>query len=107
MEIFVEEPLATFEVKDQEQWETIRQLLLDPYGTCVIRYAARWANIMEEKIKKGARLEDIIEESSHEANIHGVITGHMYGTAAFILYLVWIHGEEVLRWHGFEDSPED
>lgn len=54
--------------------------------------------MMEEQIDKGAKVEDIAEETSHKANADG-ITGFMYGAAVAILSQCWEYGEELKKWH--------
>jgi len=70
----------------------------DPYERACFDYAERWANFMEKALSEGQKLEDVAEELSHKADEEG-ITGFMYGVAVSILSAVWIHGEELRRWH--------
>lgn len=70
----------------------------DPYPAAIIAYAERWARIMEARIKKGERLADIAEESSHIADTEG-ITGFMYGVAVSALSKHWSKGEALRLWH--------
>lgn len=85
----------------QETWDTTVAANGDPYGKAVVDYARRWAELMEQKIEAGAKLEDIAKDTSHEANTEG-ITGFMYGCAVGILAKVWVHGEELRRWHNLD-----
>ena len=63
-----------------------------------MRYAARWANLMEQELAKGAKLKDIAKTTSCAADVEG-ITGFMYGCAVSILAHAWEHGEELRQWH--------
>lgn len=90
-----------FTLKDAPEWEKAVSANTDPYGACAIRYAARWANLMEAGIASGARLEDVAKSASSEANKEG-ITGFMYGCAVSILSQVWVHGDELRRWHNLD-----
>lgn len=66
----------------------------DGYGRAIFSYAEKWADLMEERINAGAKLEDIAEKTSHEADTEG-ITGYMYGAAVSILSEHWIMGAEL------------
>lgn len=68
------------------------------YGDGIISYAARWAKMMEQAMKKGAKLEDIAEELGNKADTQG-ISGYMYGKAVKILSDVWKHGKALKNWH--------
>ena len=74
---------------------------LDPYGHACFVYAENWASMMEDKIQNGFNLEDIAEQTSHDADTEG-ITGFMYGMAAQILAYCWVYGEQLRRWHNLE-----
>lgn len=93
--------LPSFSLKDPAGWQKTVEANRDFYGSGVVRYAARWAALMEKRIAAGARLEDIAKETSHEADIEG-ITGFMYGAAVSILSQVWEYGETLRRWHNLD-----
>ncbi len=93
--------MLTFTVKDEHTWGVLKANNTDEYGSGVIRYAARWAALMEQKIKAGAALEDIAESASHQADTEG-ISGWMYGRAVAVLAKVWEHGERLRRWHNLD-----
>lgn len=86
---------------DEEGWERAVKINDDPYGSCVIRYAKRWAELMESEIAKGTALEACAKSTSHDADTEGV-TGFMYGCAVDILVKVWAHGEELRKWHNID-----
>lgn len=92
------EGILPFRVKDADGWKKSVDNNTDGYGSGVISYAARWANLMEKKMATGAKLEDIADSTSHEADVEG-ITGFMYGCAVSILSQMWEHGEQLRRWH--------
>lgn len=69
----------------------------EPYGLECFNYAERWANLMEKKISRGEKLEDVATSTSHEADTSG-ITGFMYGMAVSILSQCWKYGEQLRRW---------
>lgn len=80
------------------EWEEWQQKNSDPYGSGVVRYTERWANMMEAEIAQGKALKDIAKQTSHDADTEG-ITGFMYGCAVGALSHFWIHGEELRKWH--------
>ncbi len=81
-----------------QEWNANNQ---DEYGGAVIRYAECWANLMEERMAGGAKLEDIAKKCSHDADTEG-ITGFMYGAAVCVLASCWEHGETLRRWHNLD-----
>jgi hypothetical protein len=100
------EGILPFAIRDPDAWDKCVKDNSDPYGSCAVRFAARWANLMEQKIAEGAILEAIADDSSHEANKEG-ITGFMYGCAVSILSQVWVHGEQLRRWHNLKTQFRD
>lgn len=92
------EGILPFTLRDEPGWRKAVEVNTDPYGSCVVRYAARWANRMEARLGSGERLVDIAEEESSAADLEG-ITGFMYGCAVSLLADVWKHGEELRQWH--------
>lgn len=89
--------------KDFEQFVEINSK--DFYSLGVVTYMKRWAELMEKEIANGAKLVDIADKTSHEADIEG-ITGFMYGCAVSALSQFWEHGEELRRWHNKEYNYE-
>lgn len=85
-------------VKDIKAYEEWKANNTGPYGSTIFRYAERWADMMEEKIANGERIEDIAEKLSFKAN-EECITGFMYGCAVTILSQCWEYGEELRKWH--------
>lgn len=77
----------------------------DSYSNGVITYLKRWADLMELEIDSGKKLIDIADKASHDADTEG-ITGFMYGCAVSILSQVWVHGEELRKWHNKEFGYE-
>lgn len=89
------------QIKDQSAWDEWVKNNTDPYGGAVISYAQAWAGLMEERMQDGAKLDEIAEKSSHDANTEG-ITGFMYGAAVSVLSSCWEHGEALRKWHNLE-----
>jgi hypothetical protein len=90
-----------FECKDLDGWRKWVKSNLDPYGRACVVYSEQWAELMEEKMSKGATLKDIAKDASHEADTDG-ITGFMYGAAVSMLSGCWKHGDELRRWHNLD-----
>ena len=87
-------------------WERYVEINVDAYSACTIRYAERWADLMEERMAQGEALESIAKETSYEADTEA-ITGFMYGMAVAILSQYWKHGEELRRWHNLDSQIAD
>ena len=92
------EGILPFGVMNPTVWKETVEKNKDGYGSCVARYAARWANMMETEMAKGKKLKEVADKMSHKADVEG-ITGFMYGCAVSILAKVWKYGEELRRWH--------
>lgn len=73
----------------------------DGYSAGVVSYAIRWMRLMDVLVSAGARLEDVADRASHEADTDG-ITGFMYGCAVGALACFWRDGEELRRWHNLK-----
>jgi hypothetical protein len=82
-----------------EEWKAKNEA--DPYGAAILRYAHLWADLMEAELRRGNKLEDIADSTSHTADTEG-ITGFMYGCAISFLSYCWEHGEALRRWHNIE-----
>lgn len=70
----------------------------DPYSARVVSYGREWADMMEALIEKGAKLEEIADQTSHDADTDG-ITGYMHGAAVLGLAHFWVHGDALRVWH--------
>lgn len=70
----------------------------DPYSNRCVTYGEDWANLMEQLMADGHKLEDIADATSRQADTDG-ITGFMYGAAVSGLSRFWEHGEALRRWH--------
>jgi hypothetical protein len=96
------EGVLAIDASDREGWSAFVEMnSKDGYSACTVRYAARWASLMERRIAAGAQLGDIAKATSHEADVEG-ITGFMYGCAVGALAKFWRHGEELRRWHNLD-----
>lgn len=91
------EGFKPFTLKDAAGWQKSVDVNQDSYGASGLRYAARWANLMELKMSEGKVLSDIAKSTSHEADLEG-ISGFQYGCAVSLLSQVWIHGEKLKEW---------
>ena len=88
-------------IKDQEAWDKWVAANTDPYGAGVLRYAQKWAELMEVQIEAGKVVKEVAKQTSHEANEEG-ITGFMYGAAVCVLSECWHHGEDLRQWHNLD-----
>ena len=85
-------------ISNDEAWAAAVENNQDPYGSGVIRYAERWADLIEARLADGANFKDVARATSREADTEG-ITGFMYGAAVSTLASCWEHGEALRRWH--------
>lgn len=97
---------TTMQLKDAALWQKCLDNNQDAYGSAINGYANRWACLMEKGIASGQALADIAKATSSEADTDG-ITGFMYGAAVATLAAVWIHGEELRRWHNKDSQIRD
>ncbi len=74
------------------------------YTREILKYAERWANIMESRLSDIVTVADIAESTSAEAD--NGISGYMYNVAVILLVRCWKHGEELRRWHNIHTDPE-
>jgi hypothetical protein len=99
--------LPDFKCTDPAGWERMVEInCKDPYSYECCRYAAAWAAMMEQEMASGAKLSQVADRCSHEADTDG-ITGCMYGAAVSILAHCWVHGEELRRWHNLQTQIGD
>lgn len=86
-------------LKDPAGWaKCVENNKDEAYGRAINEYAEMWARLMEGRLSQGWTIADCADSMSHIADTEG-ITGFMYGCAVKILSAVWIHGEELRRWH--------
>lgn len=95
-----------FAASDPEAWRTFDEKNRDPYGHGVVVFAEQWARLMQLDMANGAKLEDIADAASSEADTEG-ITGFMYGCAVSVLSQCWQHGEALRRWHNLKTQIRD
>lgn len=98
---------ATLTLRDPEGWQKAVEVnKSDPYSNAVIVFAAKWARIMEGRMSAGETLAECADSACSLADDDG-ITGFMYGAAVSTLAQVWIHGEELRRWHNRQYMTEE
>ncbi len=83
---------AAMTLINPEGWAKSVAANQDGYGACALRYAERWARMMEAESTAGKTLKECADPTSQVADTEG-ITGHMHGCAVSILSQVWVHGE--------------
>lgn len=79
----------------------------DPYGSAVIKYTERWADLMEARIANGEKIKDFAKPTSFKADKGIGITGFMYGCAVRALAHFWEHGEALRLWHNLDTQIKD
>lgn len=89
------------QVINQKLWNEWVANNTDPYGSGVVRFAQRWAELMQARIAQGDTLESIAKDTEREADTEG-ITGFMYGCAVSMLAGCWVHGEALRQWHNLD-----
>lgn len=94
------------QLRDKDLWNKCVENNQDDYGSATINYAERWANLMEDAIMAGETVASCAEAAGHEADTEG-ITGFMYGAAVSTLSGVWVHGEELRKWHNLDTQLGD
>lgn len=93
------EGIVAFDVSDEAAWNSYLEVNRDDgYGEAVLRYAARWARLMEQRIAAGESLESVADEESRKADTEGV-SGFMHGLATSVLVNCWRHGESLRAWN--------
>lgn len=81
-----------------EQYEKAKQSCEDDaYASAIFKWAEDWAELMEQKMSEGAKLEDIALQTSHETDKG--YTGFMYGQAVRVLATFWQYGELLYQWY--------
>jgi hypothetical protein len=84
---------------DPEGWAKFCKVNSEhPYSAGVVRYAEKWARLMEGQIEEGRTVAECADETSSLADDEG-ITGAMFGFAVGILSRVWKHGADLRAWH--------
>lgn len=92
------EGILPFSIKNQDAWDKIVAENDTDLSRGIVYFAARWANLIEAKMAEGAKLEDIADEASREADVYGM-SGYAYGLAVAVLSDMWEHGDQFRRWH--------
>lgn len=82
----------------EKEWQEFRNNNQDPYGSGVVRFAERWAELMEKELEEGKLLIDIAGITENQADTEG-ITGFVYGVAVNVLSHAWKYGEDLRDWH--------
>lgn len=70
----------------------------DANFSAIIMFTEKWADIMENKMSNGDRLEDIAEKCAYEANENIGITGLMFIVAIKQLISFWVYKELLYEW---------
>lgn len=98
---------ASFRVKPElkEAYQEFRTKVCGNfYSAGILRYAERWAAMMEDKIEAGATVAEAAEATHHLADTE-YISGFMYGQAVNLLSGYWEHGDELRQWQEQQNTP--
>lgn len=91
-------------LRDEAGWKRFVEVYsTDVYNAYILRYAERWACLMEDRLTKGDTIEQCAKETSALADTEG-ISGYIYGVAVAALTQVWVHGEQFRHWI-VKDTP--
>lgn len=85
-------------IKDKKYWEEKKNLDIGPYWSCILRYAERWANLMESEIAKDKTVMEIAKETSYDANTED-LSWLQFSHAVAILAQCWKYGDELKTWY--------
>jgi hypothetical protein len=77
-------------------WQSYVAHNTDPRGADTMRYAERWARLMQREMSAGKRLEDIYATTLNEADLEGM-SGATGGMAEQILIRTWKYGSDLAR----------
>lgn len=90
---------AKFEIVNPEPWiQRIERAKTNCFLQGSLEHAARWANLMDEAMSKGKKLEEVARDAMNKADIDG-ISGWMEGMSAQALVDSWKHGEALKAWY--------
>lgn len=89
--------IKPFSVIDSEGWEILMKKNNESGWPMINSYVSRWANLMEQRMALGEKIEDIAEMTSLEADDDKVLS-MIYTQAVYILSRVWKYKEEFRRW---------
>lgn len=105
-------PFPIFSFSSERDWdgEIFWQMKLadsqqDAAEMQALRFAARWANLMETAIADGARLEDIGNETCLQAAMGGLDWVY-FSWAVFRIASAWVHGTEFAAWRNSLLRPD-
>jgi hypothetical protein len=93
-------------ISNQDRWDEWVKNNQDPYGSGVIRFAERWADIIERDLAAGVPFATAARDGANEADTEG-ITGFMYGAAVTVLATSWERGDQLRRWHNLDTQIRD
>lgn len=84
---------ATMTIRDQAAWDAF--VANNPgMGAGILRYAERWARLMEGRLARGEGIAASRTPTSHLADDEGM-SGMTHSFAVGVLRHCWLHGEEL------------
>ncbi len=103
--------VVPFTLRDKGGWDADVATNMDGgYSQACLSFASHWAAEMERQMTEGKTVEEVAttaEQKMYDQDIGGGITGFQYGCVVSCLSRVWIHGEELRRWHNLRTQLKD
>lgn len=93
------------ELQDRDSWIVfLESTLKESYSASLtIYYAQRWAQLMQQSMSKGAKLEDVAEATSYEADVE-CVSSIIYFCAVQLLIQHWKYGDQLRCWYNAKTS---
>jgi hypothetical protein len=91
----------------EEAYAKYKAVNTDLYGSDIVSYGERWANLMEARMAKGEKIADIAKETSREADTTGIAGPILLCCAVMALIYFWQHGEELRLWYNIDTQIKD
>ena len=82
-------------VPRNDEW--LQKSATDAYAQGIVRFAERWANLMEPELEAGKTIQEIAKTTSRAANVSD-ITEIQFAVAVYYLIEVWEYGEHLNQW---------
>ena len=95
---------TTVEFKSEQAKTFWNDLINIGYTVEIIKFAQKWAQHMQEELKKGNIIHDIAEKSACKVAKGKDIPVYMHYCAMVILSDVWKYGDELQSWYSHKCS---
>jgi len=85
-------------IVNSEKWKDLKAKNKSEYGSKIMFFAEKWADLMEVEIEKGSTVAEAAEATRHNTGITGM-SGEQFSCATTSLYNCWEHGETLADWY--------